>query len=239
MTQPADLDHLLETAAELERLRESLRHAEVLEHEIAELDDVIAAAPRVRETAHRVAGEVEPMARELEREWVAQGPLVTAWQRAADFAEQAEAAGADTAPYRDDAEAARRRVEAARLRTREQRERLAAQRERLADTLLEAPVGLDPPPPVADDPRPEALRRDALELMRLADEADRTAESAAAAARERMGSLRAELDAVGRPDELAARLAELERGVPDEVDLGPETPPSVAMRLRRAGLRVR
>jgi hypothetical protein len=38
---------------------------------------------------------------------------------------------------------------------------------------------------------------------------------------------------------VAARLAELEQGLPDEVELDAEAPPSVAIRLRRAGLRVR
>lgn len=236
---PASLDRILETAAEVERLRDALRHAEALAAEAAHLEQVVAAAPRLHIAAGKTVGAVEPVARELEREWVAQVPLVTVWQRAVDLAELAEAAGADTAPYREDADAARRRVEAARLATREQRERLAAERDRLADVLLEAPLELDPPPPVADDSRPEALRRDALELIRLAEEADGAAEAAAAAAAERLAALAAELDAGGRPDVLARRLAELERDLPDELALDPDTPPSVAMRLRRAGLRVR
>ncbi len=239
MTPSDDLDRLLETAAEVERLRAELRHAEALEAEIAHLERVVSAAPELRATAGETAGEIEPVARELEREWVAQGPLVTEWQLAFDLAQLAEAAGADTAPYRDDADEARRRVEAARLQTREQRERLAAQRERLADALLEAPLELDPPPPVADDARPEALRRDALELIRLAEEARGVAEAAAATAVARLATLRAELDAVGGSDVLADRLAVLERQLPAELELGAETPPSVAMRLRRAGLRVR
>ncbi len=236
---PASLDRILETAAEVERLRDALRHAEALAAEAAHLEQVVAAAPRLRTAAGETVGAVEPVARELEREWVEQGPLVTAWQRAVDFAEVAEAAGADTAPYREDADAARRRVEAARLATRVQRERLAAERERLADVLLAAPLELDPPPPVADDARPEALRRDALELIRLAEDADGAAQAAAAAAAERLAAIAAELDAGGRPDVLARRLAELERELPDELSLAPDTPPSVAMRLRRAGLRVR
>ena len=189
--------------------------------------------------ADRVAGEVEPVARELEREWVAQSPLVAAWQRAVDLAQLAEAAGADVAPYRDDADAARRRVEAARLATREQRDRLAEHRERLADTLLAAPLELDPPPPVADDSRPEALRRDALELIRLAEVADRTAAQAAAVAAERLAAVREELDGLGPLEDVAARLAELEQRLPEEVELDADAPPSVAIRLRRAGLRVR
>ncbi len=234
-----DLDRLLETAAEVERLRDALRHAEALEAEAAHLEQVVSAAPRLRAAAGATAGEVEPLVRELEREWVAQGPLVTVWQRAVDLAELAEAAGADAAPYRDDADEARRRVEAARLATREQRERLAAQRERLADVLLEAPLELDPPPPVADDSRPEALRRDALELIRLADEARGAAESAAADAAARLTAVRAELAASGGRDALAEQLAGLEPKLPAELELAPDTPPSVAMRLRRAGLRVR
>ena len=234
-----DLDRLLATAAEVERLRDALRHAEALEAEAAHLEQVVSAAPRLRAAAGETAAEVEPVARELEREWVAQGPLVTAWQRAVDLAELAEAAGADPAASRADADEARRRVEAARLATREQRERLAAQRERLADVLLEAPLELDPPPPVADDARPEALRRDALELVRLAEEAGGAAESAAAAAAARLDAVRAELAAAGGRAALAERLAGVERELPAELELGPDTPPSVAMRLRRAGLRVR
>jgi hypothetical protein len=236
---PSELDHLLETAAEVARLRDVLRRAGALRDEIAQLDDVVSAAPQVRAGAEQVAAEVEPVARELEREWVAQSPLVAAWQRAVDLAQLAEAAGADGAPYRADADTARRRVEAARLATREQRERLAAHRERLADTLLAAPLELDPPPPVADDPRPEALRRDALELIRLAGVAERTASAAADVAAERLAGVRAELESLGPLESMAERLATLELTLPDEVELDPQAPPSVAIRLRRAGLRVR
>jgi hypothetical protein len=235
----SNLDSLLETAAEVERLRDALRHSKALAAEEAHLEEVIGVAPRLREAAGATAVAAEPVARELEREWVEQGPLVTVWQRAVDLAQLAEAAGADSAPYRADVEAARHQVEAARLATREQRQRLTAVRDRLADVLLEAPLELEPPPPVADDARPEALRRDALELIRLADEAGSAAESAAAAASDRLESLHAELAAVGRPDALAARIEELERALPHEVELGPDAPPSAAMRLRRAGLHVR
>jgi hypothetical protein len=236
---PPDLDALLEKAAEVERLRGALRHSEALESEAGRLEDVVRAAPRLHTSADAAVGKIEPLARELEREWVAQGPLVELWERAAEFAELAEAAGADTAPYRAYADEARRTVEAARLQTREQRERLAAHRQRLADALLQTPLELDPPPPVADDARPEALRRDALELMRLAHEAEAAADAAAAGASERLNSLRAELAEVGAASALAARLADLERELPDEVELDSDTPPSVAIRLRRAGLRVR
>jgi hypothetical protein len=235
----SNLDSLLETAAEVERLRDALRHSEALAAEAAHLEDVVGAAPRLQAAAGATAVAAEPVARELEREWVEQGPLVTAWQRAVDMAQLAEAAGADRSPYQADVEAARHQVEAARLQTREQRERLTVVRDRLADALLAAPLELDPPPPVADDPRPEALRLDALELIRLADEAGSTAESAAVAAADRLESLHSELDAVGRPDALTSRIEELERGLPHEVELGPDAPPSAAMRLRRAGLHVR
>jgi hypothetical protein len=236
---PAELDRLLETAAEVARLREVLGRADALRDEIGQLDAIVSAEPRVRAGADQVAGEVEPVARELEREWVAQSSLVVAWQRAVDLAQLAEAAGADVAPYTADADTARRRVEAARLETREQRERLAQHRERLADTLLASPLELDPPPPVADDPRPEALRRDALELIRLAAAADQAASAAAAVATERLEGVRAELAALGPLEGVAERLAALEAALPDEVELDPDASPSVAIRLRRAGLRVR
>ncbi|HEY2869878.1 MAG TPA: hypothetical protein VGJ11_10220 [Gaiellales bacterium] len=235
----SNLDSLLETAAEVERLRDALRHAEALSAEAAHLEDVVGAAPRLQAAAGATAVAAEPVARELEREWVEQGPLVTIWQRAVDLAQLAEAAGADSTPYQADIDAARRQVEAARLATREQRERLTVVRDRLADALLAAPLELDPPPPVAEDARPEALRRDALELIRLADEAGSTAESAASEASGRLHSLNAELDTVGRPDALTARIEELERRLPHEVELAPDAPPSAAMRLRRAGLIVR
>ncbi|HEY3766192.1 MAG TPA: hypothetical protein VGL44_13630 [Gaiellales bacterium] len=236
---PHSLDDLLETAAEVERLRDALRHAQALAAEAGHLEDVVSAAPRMHSTAGAALGAIEPVARELEREWVAQGPLMTAWQRAVDLAQLAEAAGADSQPYRAEADEARRRVEAARLETREQRERLAAQRQELADAMLATPLELEPPPPVADDARPEALRRDALELMRRAEEAGEAAAAAAAEAAARLASVQAELAAVGVPAELERRLAVLARDLPDEIELGPDTPPSVAMRLRRAGLRVR
>jgi hypothetical protein len=235
----SNLDSLLETAAEVERLRDALRHSEALAAEAAHLEDIVGTAPLLQAAVGATAVAAEPVARELEREWVEQGPLVTAWQRAVDLAQLAEAAGADSAPYQVDVQAARHQVEAARLATREQRQRLAAVRDQLADALLAAPLELDPPPPVADDARPEALRRDALELMRLADEAGSTAESAASAASDRLKSVRAELEAVGRPDALTARIEELEARLPHEVELGPDAPPSAAMRLRRAGLHVR
>lgn len=234
-----DLDSLLEAAAEVERVRDALRHSEALSAEAAHLENVVGAAPRLQAAAGATAAAAEPVARELEREWVEQSPLVTAWQRAVDLAQLAEAAGADSTPYQADVDAARRRVEAARLQTREQRDRLTAVRDRLADELLAAPLELDPPPPVADDARPEALRRDALELIRLADEARSTAGTAATEASDRLRSLHAELDAVGRPDALTARIEKLEQRLPHEVELGPDTPPSAAMRLRRAGLTVR
>ncbi len=237
---PPDLDSLLEAAAEVERVRDALRHSEALAAEAAHLENVVGAAPRLQAAAGATAAAAEPVARELEREWVEQSPLVTAWQRAVDLAQLAEAAGADSTPYQADVDAARRRVEAARLQTREQRDRLTAVRDRLADELLAAPLELDPPPPVADDARPEALRRDALELIRLADEArEHGGARPPTEASDRLRSLHAELDAVGRPDALTARIEKLEQRLPHEVELGPDTPPSAAMRLRRAGLTVR
>ena len=92
---------------------------------------------------------------------------------------------------------------------------------------------------MADDPRPEALRRDALELIRLAEVADRTAAQAAAVAAERLAGVRVELDGLGSLEDAAARLAELEQRLPEEVELDADAPPSVAIRLQRAGLRVR
>ena len=64
-------------------------------------------------------------------------------------------------------------VETARLQTRELLVVLAERRCGLADAVLAAPFELPAPPPVRDDGRPEAGRRDALALIELADDAGR------------------------------------------------------------------
>ena len=51
------------------------------------------------ERVERGRGEHRADPRELERQWVEQGPLVALWQRAVELSEQAEAAGLDPAPY--------------------------------------------------------------------------------------------------------------------------------------------
>ena len=88
---------------------------------------------------------IEQVARALEEEWVAQGPLVSLWQRAVELAELAESAGADPAPFRVEVDEARRRVESARLETRDALDRLVEQREALMDVALAAPFELPPP----------------------------------------------------------------------------------------------
>src|SRR6476646_605037 len=109
----AELDRLLAVADEVEDLERRLARAEMLASELAHDRELVAAAPGVVSASERAALEPEPITRELEREWVDQGPLVTAWQRAAELEQVAEAAGADPGPSAEDAEAARLQVEAA------------------------------------------------------------------------------------------------------------------------------
>ena len=74
--KPAELERLLALADEVQDLERRLARAEVLAAELARDQDVVAAAPRVRAAMERAAAALEPIARELEREWVDQGPLV-------------------------------------------------------------------------------------------------------------------------------------------------------------------
>ena len=181
---------------------------------------------------------IELLARELEQQWVAQGPLVSIWQRAVELSQLAEAAGADPADYRADIDRARQQVESARLETRDVLDRLCAQREALADAILAAPFPLPTPPPVRDDGRPEAGRRDALDLLDLADEAIAMAEHERRRARQRISDAAAEAAELGDAADLAARVAELEQRLPDVVELPCSAQPSAGMRLQRAGVRV-
>src|SRR5436309_10393915 len=139
--KPADLEHLLALADEVESLERRHARAEVLVAELDRDQDVVAAAPRVGAAMERAAAALQPIARELEREWVDQGPLVAAWQCAVELEQVAEAAGADPVPSAEDAEAARLHVEAARLATRRQRELIDREREAMADALEGAPFG--------------------------------------------------------------------------------------------------
>jgi hypothetical protein len=236
--KPAELEHLLALADEVEDLERRLARAEVLAGELARDQDVVAAAPRVRAAMERAAAALEPIARELEREWVNQGPLVTAWQRAVELEQVAEAAGADPTPSAEEAEAARLHVEAARLATRRQRDLIDREREAMADTLDGAPLAVELPPG-GDDARPEAARREVLALIGAAAEAAVEAQEAGSAAARQAAEARAELERLGDPADLRPALEAARERLPAEVTLDSSAPASAAVRLARAGVRVR
>ncbi|HEU0194151.1 MAG TPA: hypothetical protein VFQ71_08125 [Gaiellales bacterium] len=233
-----ELEQLLEAADAVDDLRSALGRARTLEGELDRDAAIERDLPRMVSALAEQRTAIAGVTRELEREWVAQGPMLSQWQRAVDLAEQAEAAGADSSEYRQDAERARARLEAARLETRDRREALVAARAHLVDLLLELPIEVELPAPVRDDGRPEAVRRDALDYDRLAGRAAGEAEDAARQARERLTEARAELDRLGWASALEERLHEAERELPAEVELPPSAPPSAERRLGRAGIAV-
>jgi hypothetical protein len=233
-----ELEQLLEAADVVEDLRAALGRARALEGEIDRDAAIARDLPQLVDALVEQRTAIAAVTRELEREWVAQGPLLAVWQRAVDLSEQAEASGADSAEYRQEAERARARLEAARLETRDRRETLVALRGKLVDLLLELPIEVELPAPVRDDGRPEAVRRDALEYDELAGRAAGEMEEAGRQARERMAEARVELDRLGRAAALEKRLADAERALPAEVELPASAPPSAERRLGRAGVGV-
>lgn len=233
-----ELERLLAIVDDLEDARRRLHRAEVLEREI-EHDRVIAArAPEVERVALGRRDAIEPILRGLERQWVNQGPLVTNWQRAVELEQQAESAGVDASPYRADVDDARRTVEAARLETRDWLGQLTAERETLMDATVEAPFELEPAPPVGDDDRPEAARRQALALTELALGIAEVAVEERRQAEQRLADATAELGSIGSPQQLAQQERELRAQIPDVVTFSGSEPPSAAMRLERVGVRV-
>jgi hypothetical protein len=236
--KPAELERLLELADRVEDLERRRVRAETLAAELAHDEEVVAAAPEVGAAMERAGVALEPIARELEREWVEQGPLVTAWQRAFELEQIAEAVGADTGASVEDAEAARRRVEAARLATRRQRELIDREREAMTRAVDRSPFDVEIPDGGADA-RPEAARREVLALAGVAQETAAEVAQAGSAAAERAAEARAELGRLGDPAELRRELDELRAQLPAEVELGDDAPASAAVRLERAGVRVR
>jgi hypothetical protein len=236
--KPAELEHLVEVAERVERLERRLARAETLTTELAHDEEVVAAAPEVGAALERAGVALEPITRELEREWVDQGPLVTAWQRAFELEQIAEAAGADPGPSIQDAEAARRQVESARLATRRQRELIDREREAMSRAVGRSPFDVDIPEGGADA-RPEAARREALALADVAQEAAHEVAEAGSAAAERAADARAELSGLGDPAALRRELDELRSRLPEEVTLGEDAPASAGVKLERAGVRVR
>ncbi len=230
---------MLGIADELVDARARQSRLDALEREVAHDREVVNAVPVVVGAVCARREPIEAIARELEEQWVSQGPLVSAWQRAVELSQLAEGSGADPAEYQADVDRARRRVETARLGTRELLDSLTTERGQLVDAIMAAPFHLPCPPAVRDDGRPEAARRDALELIELADEVVGTAREEGTRAEHHIATATAEAQALGDPAELTERIAELERALPDEVELPPSAPPSSEMRLRRAGVRVR
>lgn len=233
-----ELERVLALADELVETRERLRRAQSLESEIAHAREVEAGVPRLTGCVERHHGEIEEIARELERQWVDQGPLVSQWQRAVELSEQAEAAGADPAQYTAELDEARRRVEAARLHTRDDLDRLAAQREALVDAALAAPLELPVAEPVHGDGRPEQARRRALELIAYADLLEQLAARALDEAGHAIEAAVAELAEIGGAQQLQARVGQIEAELPHDVELPDDAPPSSVVRLERAGVAV-
>jgi hypothetical protein len=229
---------MLELADELVAARLILHRLTVLEAEIAHEREIVEQAPGLAASVSDRRAAIEEIARELEAQWVDQGPLVSLWQRAVELAELAEGSGADSAEYRSDVDEARLRVETARLVTRDTLDRLCTQREALVDVLLAAPFDLPTPAPVRDDGRPEAGRRDALALLEAADAAVEITEEQRRRAAAELESAARERAELGDQAEVESRIAGLLRELPDVVELPSSAPPSAAIRLQRAGLRV-
>lgn len=236
--KPADLEQLLALAERVEDLERRLARAETLTTELARDEEVVAAAPGVASALERAGAALEPIARELEREWVDQGPLVTAWQRAYELEQIAEAVGAEPGPSAEDAEAARLGVESARLATRRQRELIDRERGAMTAAVERSPFAVEIPPG-GHDGRPEAARREALVLADVAGEAAGEVVEAGAAAAERAAGARAELERVGDPDALRRELEAARAQLPEEVTLDASAPASASVKLARAGVRVR
>ncbi|MDX6545347.1 MAG: hypothetical protein QOG02_1121 [Gaiellales bacterium] len=229
---------MLELADQLVAARLVLRNLTALDEEIARQRLIAERAPAVADAVSARRAAIEAIARDLEQQWVAQGPLVALWQRAVELAQLAEGSGADPAEYRADVEEARLRVEAERLATRETIERLCDEREALADDVLAAPFDLPLPPAVRDDGRPEAGRRDALGLIEVADAALAIAAEQRFRALERIESAQLERDGLGSGSDVESRIAELTAALPESIDLPASAPPSAGMRLQRAGVGV-
>jgi hypothetical protein len=234
----SELQRLVELVDEVEQVRSRLRRARVLSERIEHLRRVQSSAPSLRAAAEEHRAALEGIAREMEAQWVAQGPLVAIWQRAVELAQQAESAGVDVEQYLGEVEAARHTVESARLETREGLARLRERREALAAMFAAAPFELPEVPAVRDDGRPEAARRDALALVEACDGAREAATQAYDLAVAELEAARAELARLGAPSQLEAQLAELERRVPESVELDDSTSLSIVVRLDRAGVRV-
>jgi hypothetical protein len=234
----SDLERVLQLTEQRDAVAERLGRVRELEAEVERDMVVERTVPGLVEALEERRTAIEAIARELEREWVAQGPLVTQWARAVEQVQLAEASEVDPALYVREAAAAEHRVESARLQTRDQRELLAEERSKLIGVLGELPAEREPPEELRDDSRPEALRRDALELIEIAEGAMELATETREHAIARMAAAATELDRLGTAADLERELAELNERLPDAVELPDGLPPSMEQRLRRAGIEI-
>jgi hypothetical protein len=232
----SEVEQVLQLAERRERVAQDLELRRSLEAEIARDEEIAAAVPGLVAALERHAVELEATARELERQWVAQGPLVSLWSRAAEQLQLAETTDVDPEPYRADVARARERVETARLDSGRQKQVLERERSGVAAVLGELPVEVDPPPELHEDDRPEELRRDALQLIELAGAASLLARDEQTLAAERLEVAQARLRTIEPAQELERELTELDARLPREVDVPSGVPPSFTQRLIRAGI---
>ena len=233
---PAELDRLTAVAEELAAVRARIAEDARLRSEAEREQRLVDAAAPAQDVLRASRERLAATARVLERQWVAQAPGESAWQRAVELEQVADAAGVDTASLRSESERLRAAVESARDQTRAPIDDLRRERDLISTAAAAPPIGLDPPPPGRHDNRPQAARRDALELIDYAIQADAAAELLAAEAAQRLTGIRTELDRLAVGDAARTRLGELERALPARLELPAGTPPSVAARLRRAGV---
>jgi hypothetical protein len=234
----SEVEQVLVLAERRDAVAEARERVRELESEVERDVAVEQSVPGLRAEIEECTAAIANVARELERQWVAQGPLVTLWTRAAEQLQLAESTDVDAAPYRADVAAAEHRVESARLATRDQRELLDTHRAALIGVLSRLPIDVEPPVELRDDARPEALRRDALALIESGDDAQSRLEEERRLAGTRLAVARAELSVLGTAADLDRELSELNARLPREVELPANAPPSMEMRLRRAGIAV-
>src|SRR5207245_1066694 len=110
---------MLEAADELVAARSQQARMVALEQKITHESEIARRVPEVVEAVSQRHQPIEQLARELEGQWVAQGPLVSLWQRAVELSQLADGAGADPADYQAEIDRARHQVEVARLQTRD------------------------------------------------------------------------------------------------------------------------
>lgn len=234
----AELERLTVAAAELTAIRARVDEDGRLRAEARRERELIAAVAPLLDLLQHSRARLTVTVRLLERQWVAQAPAESAWQRALELEQVAVAAGADAAAPHRDSERARAVAESARAESRAPLAEVRRERALIETAATAPPIGLDPPPPGRRDDRPQAGRRDALALLDYAARAGEAAELLAAGAGERLDEIRLQLDRLAVDDAARERLEELARTLPQRVALPAGAPPSLAARLQRAGVAV-